>query len=139
MVQEVRRIIFSQDELMAAFECYRRVTPDFLPEGRVVYCKPTDEMTVQVTLETNIDGTAQLQECTIRGVDVLKPLIRFCIEHRIMLPKEGRKTVALQHTSLVICIALTVHVDLPKYVAPAEGEHASLWSEIEREPAQALA
>ena len=122
MVQEIRKIILTNEELVYAFECYRRMTPNFLPNGKVVACTSFDDGTVNVTVERNTAKGSERSEHPIRGQEVLKPLIRFCVENNIMLPKNGQKSIAIKDgaASLYIVLNLAIEVADPLAIVPTD-------------------
>jgi hypothetical protein len=117
MVQEVRDIMLSMDEMLMAFQCYQRVTPQFLPQAKILDGKINDD-TVVLNVEANVAGTPQHAEVIINSGDVLKPLIRFCIENNIMLPFDGKKSVRIQKNIIMLHIDLDLSVDAPALVSP---------------------
>jgi hypothetical protein len=123
MVQEVRRIMMSLDEVFYAFECYQRITPGFLADCALVGCK-TSEDAVVLTVDAMNGEVKERKEVTFRGIDVLKPMIRFCIENNIMLPRDGRKSFLIEKDRVVVLIELDLSVDMPTSVNPMNMNHA---------------
>jgi len=111
MVQEVRHIILSKDEMISALECHSRMTPNFLPKGKIVDFDILAENSIMVTVETEPD--AQEASVIFTDLKLIYALIRFCVENNIMLPREGRKTVMIGPSSVSLCINL----DIETYVA----------------------
>lgn len=50
MVQDVRRVILSEEELISALDAYRRLHPEFLPEGTIDRCQCLETNDVQVSI-----------------------------------------------------------------------------------------
>jgi hypothetical protein len=114
MVQEYRRIVLSTDELASALEIYRRIAPDFLPEGEVVRCVVTEYGVVKLTMEVKREGAPPNQSyLTLQAADILKPVIAFCLENKLPLPKTGRKFIEMQRGSVVLRIELNIEVAVP--------------------------
>jgi hypothetical protein len=120
MVQEYRKIIFSTDELMSALALYRQIMPTFIPEGKIVRCSALEYGAVKVILQTSEGEKAQQTSLILQGVDVLKPVIGFCIEHKIMLPKAGRKSIEVQRGSVVLRVDLNLKIELPELAIQKE-------------------
>ncbi|MDR3423618.1 MAG: hypothetical protein P4M13_00865 [Alphaproteobacteria bacterium] len=120
MVQEIRKIIFSNDELFSAFNAYARTSPSFLPPGKLCSCAPVDQDSggSAVKVETSE------QNVVVRGADVLRPLILFCLENNIMLPREGRKTFSIANTKAVLTVELNLEYNLDSTEAPMTSEYA---------------
>jgi hypothetical protein len=85
MAHEIRTIFLTKDELVVAFCSYRRQNPAFLPAGKIINCTvESDKVMVDMTGEALV---------LLDASKLVEPLVRFCIESNIMLPKQSRKTV----------------------------------------------
>jgi len=121
MVQEFRRIMLDEQELISALECYRRMTPHSIPEGIITQCTPIEEPEgIRVEVNIEVPGATALQRIThtLKEVAVLKPLIRFCLENNIMLPKDGLKSASVVGGFVCLCIALNLDFDVSEHVKP---------------------
>ncbi len=113
MVQEFRRIVLSTEEVEDALEIYRRIAPAFLPEGKIARCNVTEYGVVKLMLETKREGGQPHQTYhTLQALDILKPIVGFCIEHQIPLPKSGRKLIEMQRGCVVLRVELTIEVNI---------------------------
>jgi hypothetical protein len=126
MVQEIRKIVFTPEELVAAFEAYGRTTPKFIPAGKLLACEAVEQDGVRLTIEMEYGSATQQAEFIYRGMDVLRPLILFCIESNIMLPRDGRKSFANIDGRPVFMVELNLDLDLSAAAAPMMGEHIRL-------------
>ena len=122
MVQEIRKIILSMDEVLTAFDGYQRITPGFVPEGKIVDCRTADP---SVILIVAVDGSTsgQKREVACQGLDLLRPMIRFCIENNIMLPFSGKKSIIVEKDNITLLIELDLLSDLPALVRPMSTSH----------------
>lgn len=123
MVQDIRNIVLSMDEILTAFEGYKRITPSFLPNAEILDCKIKDKGVV-LTTESNQDNVPKRQEVAYQGIDVLKPLIRFCIENNIMLPRDGKKSILYEESAIIMHVELDLSQDMPTVVSPMQMSHA---------------
>ena len=123
MVQEVRDIFLSMDEVKDAFSCYQRIAPDFLPRGAIISCQLVGE-SVSLTVDMTYGGTTQRNDLVFKGIDVLKPLIRYCIENNIMLPRDGQKSLQYKGDKISLHVELNLGVDLPASVNPLQMKDA---------------
>jgi hypothetical protein len=123
MASEVRQITLTTEELTAAIDGYRRMTPGFLPAGKIVDCKPAGDAGLTLTVETPVGTLTQATEVVIRGLDLLKPMIRFCIENNIVLPRAGRKSVRCADGALSLCVTLDLSIDLSGELDPMRVTH----------------
>lgn len=134
MVQEVRRIMFTQDELVAAFECYRRVTPNFLPPGSLVSCVVAENSICAIVKSTPQGPTI---DYTFKGMEAVKPLIRFCIENNIMMPRDGQKSLYVKDGAASLYIVYNVNLQLSPPLEKMEDSESD--SERSFSPADILA
>jgi hypothetical protein len=137
MVQEVRKIVLSLEEVQCAFEGYQRITPDFLPKGVIADCQTSDDGVV-LTVEQAYGGALQNSQIVCKGLNVLKPIIRFCIENNIMLPRDGKKTIIVSKDSVTMHIELDLYTDLPSSLNPMRISHLKGLPEIQQEKFVAL-
>lgn len=122
MVRKVRKIMMSLDEVCRAYECYQRVTPDFLPKAGIIACKTADGAVI-LTVERTDGASSQRQEIIFKGFDIFKPLIRFCIENNILLPRDGTKSISIEADKVVLHMELDLSVDMPTALRPMNMSH----------------
>lgn len=128
-MREIRRIIFSNDELLSAFAAYSRKMPDFLPPGRLVSCTPVGsagvESEVRLKIETTLGSSVKEIEIVCRGTEVLQPLILSCLENNIPLSREGRKVFLVVDSQANLMTDLNFDFDLVFEEAPMTSEDIS--------------
>ena len=110
MVQELRRISFTKAETLAALEGYRRMTENFLPPGTITAFEMLSATSIKVAIQTDLPTPEVI---ILQEDKVAQPLIRFCLENNIPLPRSGRKSVTV--TPEAVC--LTVALDLDTHLA----------------------
>jgi hypothetical protein len=125
-MREIRRIIFSNDEVLSAFAAYSRKVPSFLPPGRLISCAPIGwagtESEVRVRVETTVGATVREIEIICRGTEVLQPLILCCLENNIPLSREGRKAFLVVDSQANLMTDLNLDYDLVFEEAPMRSE-----------------
>jgi len=126
VVQDIRKIIFTTAELMTAFESYGRTSPKFMPNGRVIACIPTEQDGIQITIAMRYGSSTHNVDFIYRGLDVLRPLILFCIENNIMLPRNGQKTFAIIDGRATVSVELNLDTELSMECMPMRSEHLRL-------------
>ncbi len=136
MVQDMRRIILSEEELVSAIESYRRMTPSFLPEGTVKTCAPSDAH-VSVTLQVPAGNSTNDVELKLSCADLLKPLIRFCLENNIILPRDGKKVALISQGQVILGITLDLNVDCSEFISPMRLSHLANLSPADLMPKMA--
>jgi len=117
MVQEVRQVMLNVDEIVAAIDDYRQISPEFLPAGKITSCQITDFDSVNIAIEIMRDGFIRQSSFTLRGAELLKPLVYFCLQKGIPLPRDGRKVALFGETAVMLCITRNMDVDLPAWIA----------------------
>lgn len=130
MVQEVRRVIFSTDELYSAIEGYRRMTPNFLPLGKIIGCS-VEENAIRVTLRPPGKTKQPVTTHIIKGAEAVKPLLRFCLENNIMMPKEGQKSLYVKDGAASLYIVLNVNLEVASFTPEDESTDALPQPEIQ--------
>jgi hypothetical protein len=94
MAKEIRKVKVSGGELAMALNAYRRLEPEYLPPGKVVHCDVHEDTEA---VEIEIEQAAMRHECERKKFSlplskITEPLIYFCIDHHIMLPRRGKKS-----------------------------------------------
>jgi hypothetical protein len=119
MVQEIRDIMLSIDEVQEAFVQYQRMAPDFLPSGKIVEFKTHGESII-IKVDMTYGGSIQRSEFAFKGVEVLRPLIRFCIDNNIMLPRNGKKSILFKEDKISMHIELDLLQDFAASLKPVK-------------------
>jgi hypothetical protein len=104
MVEEVRRIILTKDELLIALDAYRRVKSDFLPAGRMLQCKQAGDGVFVVSVELTYGSTKQMLEFSFKQNDLLDPVVKFCMANNIVLPLDSKKCMTVEGEKFVLLI-----------------------------------
>jgi len=105
MVTEVRKIILSQAELDKALNSFRRVKPDFLPPGRILYCRPVDAQP-SIGVEMVYGNTKREMEISVPMHDFVEVMVKFCVENNICLPRQGTKSAGFVEGNAMLHIEL---------------------------------
>jgi len=117
MPTELRRLVFSSDELAEALTSYSRASGPVLPDGDIVHCRiiDGDELAINVKVLPDLGGEVQ----TVRiGSELLgSALIRFCQDRRIPVPRHAEKTLQAigQNVAMTLTIAARTQ-RLPEFV-----------------------
>ena len=106
MVEEIRKIILNQGELAMALEAFRRTNPQFLPAGKLVHCEVSSPTALKVAIEVVYGSTVQAMEIALESDSLLDPIIKFCIENNIVLPRSGRKIIKIKDNKLVLHVTI---------------------------------
>ncbi len=94
MANEIRKVTVSNGELAMALNAYRRLEPEYLPPGKVVNCDVhKDAEAVEIEIEQTITKAEMARKkFSLPLPKITEPLIYFCIDHHIMLPRRGKKS-----------------------------------------------
>ncbi len=106
MVEELRKIILTKEEIVGAMDAYRRTVPDFLPHGDIVSCQGGPESTLNVSVKMAYGKNVQNMDFCFKLGDLLGPVIQFCVENNIILPRNSRKCVKMEGERIVLYIVM---------------------------------
>ncbi len=106
MVKEMRKIILSKDEIMAALESYKRSNFEFLPPGKIVSCQLKAGGPIIVGFERTDGATDHPLEFSLEQQKLLEPMIRFCLENNIVLPRNSRKSALTGEDQVALFIQM---------------------------------
>ncbi len=93
MPSEFRQILFSNKELIDALYEYDRAAQTKLLQGDILSCTPVqeDKVAVRLQLMDMVGGEAKVASLTSEMVAAV--LLRYCIKHRIPIPKNADKSI----------------------------------------------
>ena len=95
--RELRKIIFTAEELVHAVKSYDRVTDGFLPPGevRAVRVEQQGGVRLVVSLQLGTSRTVGAMTVDVPVEDVIELLIRACLENNIPIPRRADKFLAV--------------------------------------------
>ena len=93
MPTEIRRLVFSNDELVEALRRYSETSDEKLPVGRVRACTVVDDRKTAVTLEIENRYTQEVYQVNLRHEFVGAALLRFCFDNGIPVPRDSEKSL----------------------------------------------
>ena len=95
--RELRKIIFTAEELVLAVKSYDRVTEKFLPPGevRAVRVEQQGGVRLIVSLQLGTSRTIGATDIDVSPGDVIELLIRACLENNIPIPRRADKFLAV--------------------------------------------
>src|SRR5262245_20145302 len=128
MASEYRLITLTNEELGIALASFRRVNPDFLPPGAMTVFLVTQNG-LEVTL-TNADGGTQ--RSTVSFEALTEPLIAFCLDSNIKLPRAAEKHAVLAEGAVALEMRLDAEAAALEEAAawvprPARGAKPKAW------------
>jgi hypothetical protein len=94
MPTEIRRIVFSSDELRQALDAYLLGIGVALPVG-YIQAAQFDKAVSELWLSLYDGQRDETHEATVSGAQAAASLIKFCIGKRIPLPKDATKSIAI--------------------------------------------
>lgn len=106
MPSELRRIVFSNDELKIAIAEHNRRAKEKLPVGAVQACEPLPDGGGAVRLEIVNQSYGEAQNVELSPETVGAALVRYCIQHKIPLPKKAHKSIHVQGDKLVLNVSI---------------------------------
>ncbi len=106
MVEELRKVILTKEEILTAMDTYRRSVPDFLPHGDIVAYNEGPESTLIVCVRMAYGKNVQNMDFSFKLNDLLGPVIQFCVENNIILPRNSRKCVKMEGERVALYIVM---------------------------------
>jgi len=106
MVEELRKIILSHDEVLLALESFRRVAPTFLPSGKIVQWRSGPDSTMIIELGSADAPDAKGEEISLKTSDLFEPTVKYCIANNIMLPRNSRKCVRIEKDRVALYVII---------------------------------
>ena len=106
MPTELRRVVFPNQELRQALREYESHGKEAVPDGEIVAVsileKPAE--TVRVTVLDTAQNATFTADFTASYIAAA--LIRFCIEHKVPIPRNSRKSLRLMGDNLALDIVV---------------------------------
>jgi hypothetical protein len=117
LVREFRRIKPNRQELILALEAHNRMTLDFPPVGKILELIGLGDA-IEIKMSVMSDDYDLVATMTRRGNRLLIPIIRYCVENNVTLPRAGTKPIDIEEDGLSLCIAIDTEMDFA-YAEPA--------------------
>ena len=93
MPSEFRQILFSNREIIDALYEYDRTAKSKLLQGDILTCTPVVEDKAALRLQLMEIGSGEAQVASLSSELVAAVLLRYCIKHRIPIPKNAAKSI----------------------------------------------
>ena len=106
MPSEMRKMVFSQDELQAALVNYALRTKRKLPNATIESIHVEEKNEISVTIVYAPDGTEEAKTVEFEQTHVAAAVILFCRTHEIPLPREARKVLVPVDNSVAMIVQM---------------------------------
>lgn len=117
MITERRQIVFSNQMLVRALLEFDRDHERRLDPGATISCAVSDEP-VRATLSFGTESSPDESPIEIETNRLAAALLRYCIKHRIPIPKRAKKVLRVMGDGLSLNFALT-HKEMELTPVPA--------------------
>ncbi len=104
MPKELRKLVFSEDELRAAAFDYCLRTNVAIPQAPLESLQVGDDPEAAITLKFDTMHAADEKEFKLSRDQVGAALIRFCSDHQIPLPRHGQKVLQVQNGAISLMV-----------------------------------
>ena len=101
-MQELRRIVFSQDELRQALHAQRMDGKVVLPIGIIQSASFLEGSDANVMLHIYDEQHDQRHEIVLPNAFVAAALMGFCIQRKVPLPRNARKSIAIAGQNIAL-------------------------------------
>lgn len=105
MPSELRKIVFANDEVLAAIQLLFQRSRQSFPQGRVWDITISEENGCQVDFDI-IDAHNIRERVTVAGAKLAAALILFCMNRKVPIPAAAQKTLAVMNHHLALCVTL---------------------------------
>jgi len=102
MPVELRRIIFTQEELCIALATLQRSDGKGLPQGDIAALKIGEDGSLLISI--TVPGSDQPSKKTLSAEQMSNLLIRFCVQNKIPLPREGEKSSVVHENGVALLV-----------------------------------
>ena len=106
MPSEFRQILFSNKELIEALYEYDRAGQTKLLQGDILSCTPVEEDKVAVRLKLMDPESGETQVASLSPEMVAAVLLRYCIKHRIPMPKNAEKSIQVHDDQISLDVRI---------------------------------
>lgn len=104
MPTEIRRLVFSNAELVDALRAYSETSNEKLPDGKVRKCTVVDDKKTAVTLEIENRFTQEVYQVNLRHEFVGAALLGFCFNTGIPVPRDSEKSLQVSGDNIALTI-----------------------------------
>ena len=118
MPLEYRQIVFTSTEVLLAIREHRKRMRTPLPPGSITRFEIGGEPAVGADLEIADDKTTSRQVIRVEGEALAAALILYCIDHRIPMPIDAAKRIAVTDKGLTLSISAVNATRSRKRLAP---------------------
>ena len=105
MPSELRKILFDPGEIKGAMFSFCMRAKIYVPESGIQDIKLQKDPERTVVLIFGSDNPGETTEVPLSHDQVTIALIRFCIEHKIPLPKKAQKVIKLEKPGIAMMIS----------------------------------
>jgi hypothetical protein len=112
MPREFHQIVFSLEEVVRAVCAYRRNHADFLPSGPIQRHALAGSK-LALSIELQYAGNRQMLEVALDARQLADPMIKFCAENNIAVPRADRRTLKFSNGELILELVATAGDAMP--------------------------
>lgn len=106
MPSEIRHLVFSEEEALAALRDYCRKSGKPLSEDALLHLKIVNQTPPFAMLATDASKGQPATHQRVSTEDLLSALILYCHGNRVPLPVRGTKTLAVLNERLAVVVSL---------------------------------
>ena len=105
MPTELRRLVFSKQELVEAIDSHNRNAAEKLPPGSVASCEVRkEEDNISAAIEITDQQSGETQQVELNAAYLGAALLRFCIDKKIPLPRQSAKSLQVVGDNIALNI-----------------------------------
>tara|TARA_A100001037_G_scaffold131808_1_gene119618 strand:- start:32 stop:454 length:423 start_codon:yes stop_codon:yes gene_type:complete len=104
MPTEIRRLVFSNYELVDALRAYSESSNEKIPDGKVKTCTVVDDRKTAVTLEIENRFNQGIYQVNLRHEFVGAALLGFCFDNSIPVLRDSEKSLQVSGDNIALTI-----------------------------------
>jgi len=106
MPSELRRIVFSESEIIEALDRFAKATRHAMPAGKITACRIDSKSALSATLTVQHMAEGSTHTVRFDNASIAAALIRYCIEKKIPIPRASEKSVEAQGPGVALILNL---------------------------------
>jgi hypothetical protein len=110
MPSELRQIVFTNDESMAALQQFYQRSNQAFPKGRLENVAVSAANGCQLDCDI-VDSNQMRDHVTVAGEKLAAALLLYCMTRKIPVPVAARKTLSMVNGQLALCITLPLSAE----------------------------
>jgi len=107
MPTEMRKVVFTNAEVLEAVRSYNAKAKEKLPTGEILSFKiSVDNDVIAITIDISDDKSGKTLGVRLTESYIAAVLMSYCVDHKIPIPRAGDKSLQIIGDSIALSISL---------------------------------